>query len=35
MPGSSLYGVDIRRIGKYVVADFNFGLVVRWDGVDR
>ncbi|XP_039259400.2 IgGFc-binding protein-like isoform X1 [Styela clava] len=34
-PGSSLHGVDVRRVGQFVVADFHFGIVVRWDGVDR
>lgn len=34
-PGSTVDGVQIRKVGRFTVVDFGFGLVVRWDGVDR
>lgn len=34
-PGTTMFGVQIRKVGRYTVAEFPFGLVVRWDGIDR
>uniref|UniRef100_H2Y2J7 VWFD domain-containing protein n=1 Tax=Ciona intestinalis TaxID=7719 RepID=H2Y2J7_CIOIN len=34
-PGASFDGFTIRKLGVFVILSFNFGLVVRWDGVDR
>ncbi|XP_078491468.1 IgGFc-binding protein-like [Ciona intestinalis] len=34
-PGASFDGFTIRKVGVFVILSFNFGLVVRWDGVDR
>lgn len=34
-PGTAMNGVEIRSVGRFTVADFDFGLVIRWDGKDR
>lgn len=34
-PGSTVKGASIRAIGRYIVIDYPFGMVIRWDGADR
>lgn len=34
-PGLKRDGVEIRKAGRFVLVDWDFGLTVRWDGEDR